>query len=164
MNLLDIGKTIRLNYIDLIKDEKKIPCGSFGRIQDWLNDLIVLEFKIKDSSEVIHLKRDAVESLLRGKILTIIEEPLTIEPPKFQENQLVKYRCGTYGLINGKPEYNTVEGSYLYRINDLECLLYGIKDADEELEEDIELVDKCEIKLDYLNSPTEYKVTVEKTK
>jgi len=164
MNLLSVGKTIRLNHIDLINGDIIIPCGSFGKIEYWCYDYIHLEFKVENEVKTISYKAEVVESLLKGDILTIIEEPLTTEPPKFQENQLVKYRCGTYGLINDKPEYNAVEGSYLYRINDLECLLYGNKDTDEEFEEDIELVDKCEINLDYLNSTIEYKVIVEKIK
>lgn len=53
MNLLDVGKTIKLNHIDLIKGSVVIPCNSFGKIKDWNYNLITLAFKVSDEVKEI---------------------------------------------------------------------------------------------------------------
>lgn len=162
MNLLDIGKTIKLNHIDLIKGSVVIPCNSFGKIQDWNYNLITLAFKVSDEVKEITYKDDIVKLLIKSGILTIIEEPLTTEQPKFQENELVKDECGNYGLIDGKPKYDAVKGTYCYRIIDIESLLLDNKYVDEEYECDLEAINKCELEIDHLDSPIEYKVIIER--
>lgn len=164
MNLLDVGKTIKLNHIDLTKESVIIPCNSFGKIQDWNYNLITLVFRASEEIKYITFKDDVIKLLIKSGILTIVEEPLTTDVPKYQENQLVKNGCGNYGLIDGEPKYDAVNGTYCYRIVDIESLLLNNKYVYEEYECELESLDKCELEIDYLDSPIEYKVIVEKIK
>lgn len=164
MNLLDIGKTIKLNHIDLIKGSVVIPCNSFGKIQDWNHNLITLVFKVSDEVKEITYKDDIVKLLIKSGILTIIEEPLTTEPPKFKENEIVKDEYGDYGIIDGQPKYDSVKGTYCYRVVDIGSLLLRNRYVKEEYECDLEAINKCELEIDYLDSPIEYKVIIERIK
>ena len=162
MNICDIGKNIKLNYISLAHTGKVIPKDSFGTITGHPYEFEIT-WKVKEEFIRTIVEYESIIAMEKGGILEIIENVSIPSEPKFKENDLIKeIGIDSYYFIKNS-KFDVAKGKYIYEVKDIEASLLS-SEYDEvcnKLDEDeMEMVDKIDMDIDFYEG-NKYNVKIE---
>lgn len=158
MKIYDIGKNVKLNYIDLAIGGHVIPKDSFGTITGHPYEFEIT-WKIGDNSVQTTIDYEALNHLEEGGMIEILNDVKVPSEPEFKEGDLVKGLLNYAFIVSSK--YNIAEKTYIYRIKYIEYLLtIGEDYMDDVKEEDLVNVDEAIFNIDYCNK--EYHMEIKK--